>query len=173
MEFRNVSTIYILQFCFGVNILTVAMVVIWTINRHGKQWKRIHHSAKILFCILAAFGAFLALFDIIMLLRTKVLNGQPVPFHEWLYTCSQFSVWVAILMLSRCGTCLDVLCNGVLCFWWIIKLLLLIPRLQLVFSSHEVIRWTREICGAVADIMFGILINIIRMKGTSYGNRYD
>ncbi|KAI3455227.1 hypothetical protein Pfo_011890 [Paulownia fortunei] len=155
---------------FGVNLVTVVMVVVLgIINRRRKQWRRIHLSAKILFSILAAFGACMAFFDIIMLLTTR-LNGQSILFHEWLYTCSQFSVWVVILILSRGETWLDVLCNGILCFWWIIKLLLLIPRLQIVFSSPQVVKWIKEICGAITDIMFGILINIIRIKVASYGN---
>ncbi|EYU21738.1 hypothetical protein MIMGU_mgv1a0212501mg, partial [Erythranthe guttata] len=114
-----------------------------------------------------SFGACIAFFDIITLLRTR-LNSRDVPFHEWLYTCSQFSVWVTILVLSRCETGLDVLYSGILCSWWILKVLFLIPRLQIVFSSHEVIRWIMEICGVMTEIMFGILINVTRIKVASY-----
>ncbi|KAK4395413.1 ABC transporter C family member 13 [Sesamum angolense] len=82
----------------------------------------------------------------------------------------QFDIQVAILIVSRCGTWSDVLCSGILCFWWIIKTLLLIPRLEIVFSSPQVVRWIKEICGAITDIIFGILINIMRMKVASYRN---
>ncbi|XP_011073322.1 ABC transporter C family member 13 [Sesamum indicum] len=155
---------------FGVNILTLVMVVVLAIiNRRQKQWKRVYLSANIFISILAGFGACIASFDIIMLLRRR-LHVQSILFHEWLYTCSQFPVWVAILIVSRCGTWSDVLCSGFLCFWWTIKFLLMIPRLEIVFSSPQVVRWIKEICGTITDIIFGILINIIRMKVASYRN---
>ncbi|KAL0342186.1 UNVERIFIED_CONTAM: ABC transporter C family member 13 [Sesamum calycinum] len=34
----------------------------------------------------------------------------------------------------------------------------------------QVVRWIKEICGAITDIIFGILINIMRMKVASYRN---
>ncbi|KAG8379711.1 hypothetical protein BUALT_Bualt07G0117400 [Buddleja alternifolia] len=155
---------------FGVNIVTVIMVaVLLIISRRRRQWSRVNLSIRISFSILAALGACTALFGIIMLTRT-ILNARSVPYHEWLYACSHLSVWVVILIVSGCENRMDVLCNGVLCSWWFIKILVLIPRLQNVFSSLQVIIWIKEICGAIADIMFGILINIIRIKGASYGN---
>ncbi|KAK6147863.1 hypothetical protein DH2020_018775 [Rehmannia glutinosa] len=155
---------------FGVNLLTLVMIVVLGIvNGRRKQWTRIHLSANILLSVLAALGACLAFFDIIMLLKTK-FNAESILFHECLYACSQFSVWVAILIVSRGETWLDVLGNGILCYWWIMKLLCLIPQLQIVFSSPQVVRWIKEICVAITDIVFGISINIIRMKVASSEN---
>ncbi|KAL8456965.1 hypothetical protein ACS0TY_034986 [Phlomoides rotata] len=154
---------------FGVNIVTVVMVIVlWIINSRRKQWMTVYLSPKIIFTIVAALEACLAFFDLIMLLRAR-LNAQSIQFHQWLYICSQFSVWVVVMIMSRCGTWLNVLCNGTLCFWWIIKLLFLVPRLQIVFSSPQVILWIKEIFGAIIDIMFTILTNIVRVKAASYG----
>ncbi|KAL0415431.1 UNVERIFIED_CONTAM: ABC transporter C family member 13, partial [Sesamum latifolium] len=126
---------------FGANILTLVMVVVLgIINRRRKQWRRNPESSAFFLCS-----------------QSDILN-------------SQFDIQVAILIVSSLGTWLDVLCSGILCFWWIIKLLLLIPRLEIVFSSPQVVRWIKEICGAITDIIFGILINIIRMKVASYRN---
>ncbi|GFP93553.1 hypothetical protein PHJA_001499700 [Phtheirospermum japonicum] len=114
----------------------VAVLVIT--NRRRKQWGTTHISAKIFLSILATFGVCVSLLGIIMHLRTR-FDAKTILFHEWMYASSQFSVWMAILIVSRGETWLDVLCNGILCFWWIVKLLFLIPRLQIVFSSPQVI----------------------------------
>ncbi|KAK4488885.1 hypothetical protein RD792_004675 [Penstemon davidsonii] len=127
------------------------------------------YAANILLYIVAGFGAFMALFNLVVLIRTG-LNAKSTPYHEWLLQCSQFSLWLTILLMSRFESWLDVLCNGILCSWWIIKLVFLIPRFQIAFSSSEVASWIKEICQVISDISFGILINIIRIKWTSYGN---
>lgn len=54
-----------------------------------------HRSSKTLCSIVAAFGACMAFFDILMLL----INAQSILFHEWLYAFSQFSVWVSLNLL--------------------------------------------------------------------------
>ncbi|KAL8042899.1 hypothetical protein ABFX02_09G082600 [Erythranthe guttata] len=152
---------------FGFNVFTVVVVsVLWIINRRRKQWRRTHLRAKILFSIMAALGACVAFFDVITLLRTR-LNARSIPSHVWLYTCSQFSVWVIILIASRCKTGFDVLCSGIFCSWWIVKVLFLIPRMQIAFSSPQFVRWIKEICRVITEIMFGILINVTRIKVAS------
>ncbi|KAL3835470.1 hypothetical protein ACJIZ3_010206 [Penstemon smallii] len=171
--FDNLYPFYLSFLGFGVNILTVMMVaVLGLIHRCQKERRRrrrVHCSANILLYIVAGFGAFMALFNLVVLIRIR-LNAKSTPYHEWLLQCSQFSLWLTILLVSRFETMLDVFCNGILCSWWIIKLVFLIPRLQIAFSSSEVVSWIKEICQAISDISFGILINIIRIKWTSYGN---
>lgn len=124
-----------------------------------------HLSTRVLVYILAAFGACVTTFDMVVLGKTST---QSTPYHEWLFRCSRFPVSVIILLVSRCGSWLDVLSNGMLCFWWIAKLALLIPQLQIVLSSPGVLKWTMEICGVLIDTVFGILINIIRVKAATY-----
>ncbi|XP_073023076.1 ABC transporter C family member 13 [Primulina eburnea] len=151
---------------FGANLATAVMVAgLGIFNKQHKDRRRIHLSARILVYILAAFGACVTTFDMAVLVKTST---QSTPYHEWLFRCSRFSVWVIILLVSRCGSWLDVLSNGMLCFWWIAKLALLIPQLQIVLSSPGVLKWTMEICGALIDIFFGILINIIRVRAANY-----
>lgn len=41
-----------------------------------------------------------------------------------------------------------------------------------LFLSLQVLKWIKEICGVITNIVFGILINLIRMKVASYRNRY-
>lgn len=155
---------------FGVNMLTVVMVlVLWIINGRPKQWRRVHLSANNTISVLAALGLCLAFFDVVMLLMAR-WSDQTILYHELLYTCSELLVWMAVMIVSRCETWLDILCNGILCVWWIVKFLILMPRLQIVFTSPQVIRWIREASGAVLDITFATFINIIRVRIASYGN---
>ncbi|KAL2533987.1 multidrug resistance-associated protein 11 [Abeliophyllum distichum] len=154
----------------GVNIVTIVMVAVLGITtRHQKEHRRIHLSVKILFYLLPALGLCLAFFDMAVLIRRR-LNAYPIAYHEWLFSCSQFSFWATVILVSRSENRLVVLCNRILCFWWIVKLFLLIPRLQIVFSSPGVLKWLKEICVAIADVLFGILINIIRIKWASHGS---
>ncbi|XP_047963792.1 ABC transporter C family member 13 [Salvia hispanica] len=155
---------------FGANMLTVVMIlVLWIINRRGRQLRRVHLSAYNAFPVLAALGLCFELFDVVMLFWAS-MSAQTIFYHEWLYACSEFLVWMTVMVVSRCDTRMDFLCHGVLCVWWIIKLLLLLPRLLIVFTSPQVIRWFREIFGAILNITFATLINIIRVRIVSYRN---
>ncbi|XP_059642397.1 ABC transporter C family member 13 isoform X2 [Cornus florida] len=124
--------------------------------------RRMYFTEKIL-NLLAAFGACVAFFDMVLLLKRK-LNGHTIFYHEWFFRCSQFSIWATILFMSKCNKWFAIFCNRILCFWWIIKPLLGIPHLQTTFSSFEVLICLKEICVILVDIMFGISINIIRIK---------
>ncbi|GER44073.1 ABC transporter C family member [Striga asiatica] len=160
---------------FGVNLLTVVIVILLAAtDRNRKQWRRIHRSVKTSLSILTAFGVCGAFFGLSILL----MSAKPVRYHEWLYAGSQLSVWVVVLIVCRGESWLHVLCSQILCFWWIVKLLLLILRLKVLLSSTqvicltEVVTWIEEICLAVIDIVFGVLINIIRMKAAFSGHSW-
>lgn len=122
---------------------------------------QIHLYEKVFLLVLPIIGAFIACFDLIMLL-SNTRKGRTVLYHEWLVRCSQLLVWVrllvilraelkfsgfnsfgvlqtSILLVSRFGCWLFVLSNRVLCFWWIMKPVLAIPALHAVFSSLEVL----------------------------------
>ncbi|XP_022853952.1 ABC transporter C family member 13 isoform X4 [Olea europaea var. sylvestris] len=154
----------------GVNIVTVVIVAVLGITtRHQKERRRIPLSAKILFYLLPTIGLCFAFLDMAVLIRRR-LNAYPIAYHEWLFSFSQFSFWAIVILVATSETRLVVLCNRVLCFWWIAKLFLLIPRLQIVFSSPGVLRWLKESCVAITDMLFGILINIIRIKWAAHGS---
>ncbi|PWA36498.1 ABC transporter C family member 13 [Artemisia annua] len=129
----------------------------------------IHLYEKVLLLVLPIIGAFVACFDLIMLL-TNTRNGRTVLYHEWLVRCSQLLVWATILLVSRFSCWLFVLSNRVLCFWWIMKPVLAIPTLHAVFSSLEVISCINESLIVLVDVLFGVLINIIRIKQASRRN---
>ncbi|XP_051148072.1 ABC transporter C family member 13 isoform X1 [Andrographis paniculata] len=151
-------------------MVTLAMIfVLGIISRHRKHLRRIPPPAKIVISIVAAFGACLAFFEVIMLLRTSLNAQSSSLFHEWLYVCSQFTVWVVVLIMSWCKGWVDVLCNDILCFWWIVYIFFWIPR-ALVSSEAQPIRRMEDILGATTVFIFGISMNVIRMKFASNVN---
>ncbi|RAL41406.1 hypothetical protein DM860_010200 [Cuscuta australis] len=112
--------------------------------------------------IVPIFGAGIALADVIML-ASKNMNGYAVSYHEWLLTCSRLLVWVNVLAISKCLYYRVVFCKPILCFWWILKPFLSILQLQRYFSSNEVFACAK-VFAFVLDVIFAILINIVRLK---------
>ncbi|MFS7950853.1 putative ABC-type xenobiotic transporter [Helianthus anomalus] len=104
------------------------------------------------------------------MLLSNTRRGHPALYHEWLLRCSQLFVWATILLVSRFDCWLFVLSNWVLCYWWIAKLFLGIPILQKTFSSVKVFSCVNESLIVLVDVLFCILINVIRMKQTSRRN---
>ncbi|XP_071734179.1 LOW QUALITY PROTEIN: ABC transporter C family member 13-like [Rutidosis leptorrhynchoides] len=111
-------------------------------------------------------GACIACFDIIILLR-NTKRGHSALYHEWLLRGSQFLVWATMLLFSKFDCWLLVLSNRVLCFWWIMKPFLAIPILQATFSSLKVFSCINESIIVLVDVIFGTLVNVIRMKQAS------
>ncbi|XP_023761858.1 ABC transporter C family member 13 [Lactuca sativa] len=155
---------------FGTSMITLLIIIIVAITERTTRGRRkIYFYEKIFLLILPVSGAFMACFDIILLL-SNTRSDHPALYHEWLLRCSQLLVWATILVVSRFDCWLFVLSNWILCFWWIMKLFLGIPILQAAFSSMEVFRCINESLIISVDILFGILVNIIRMKQASRRN---
>ncbi|KAL3511976.1 hypothetical protein ACH5RR_024693 [Cinchona calisaya] len=169
---KHVSECFIVTVLgFGANMVTLALVAAVGINkRRAKGNIRINLPMKVFLYIVPVLGACTVLFNMVLLLK-KLLDGYPVAFHEWIFSCSQFAVWVTILLFSTCDYWFVVFCNQILCLWWIAKPFLLIPHLQTAFYSQEVFRYLRESLLALLDVMFGILINIMRIKWASNKGR--
>ncbi|KAE7997228.1 hypothetical protein FH972_001878 [Carpinus fangiana] len=152
---------------FGVNSVTVVMisVIILTQRRARQRW-RINAQEKFFLHYFPAFGACLSFLDMVLLLK-KALHGDFIVHHEWFFRCSQFAVWTTIILFSSLANYQYMFCNSVLCFWWIVKPLLGILYLLATFSSLEILRCLKESCAVFLDMVFGISINIIRIKLTS------
>ncbi|CAL5440224.1 unnamed protein product [Camellia sinensis] len=80
-------------------------------------------------------SSFVAFFDKALGLK-EARNGYNSPYHDWLFRGSQCLMWVTILLISNCNNWFAILCNQILCFWWVMKPLLGIPFLQTAFSSQ-------------------------------------
>ncbi|KAA8540550.1 hypothetical protein F0562_024531 [Nyssa sinensis] len=156
---------------FGANLVTVLMIAVLAITKRTARGSvRIYLSEKVLLRLLPALGACMAFFDIVLLLK-KLLNGYTIVYHEWLLRCSQFSIWATILLISKLDCWFVILCNRALCFWWITKPFLGIPFMLTSFSSFEALRCLKEGCVVLVDVMFGISVNIIRIKRASSRSR--
>ncbi|XP_060205268.1 ABC transporter C family member 13 isoform X1 [Lycium barbarum] len=147
---------------FGANILTVVLVAaIGASKRSARDGKRVPLLLKVSLHLIPALGASMALYDMIVLIK-KMLDSNHVQYHEWLFRFSQFSVWATILLVLKCGYCYIVCCNPILCVWWMLKFLLLVPHLQRDFTSLQVLLCLKESFTALMDMCFGVSINIIR-----------
>ncbi|KAI7986989.1 ABC transporter C family member 13 [Camellia lanceoleosa] len=156
---------------FGINIMTLVMITVLGITkRTAGGTGRIYFLEKVFLRAIPALGAFVAFFDMALGLK-EALNGYNSPYHDWLFRGSQCLIWVTILLISNCNNWFATLCNRILCFWWVMKPLLGIPFLQTAFSSQEALRCLKESCVLSVDILFGICINIIRIKRTSPTSR--
>ncbi|KAJ6326174.1 hypothetical protein OIU78_013303 [Salix suchowensis] len=121
---------------------------------------------KIVFRFLPFLGASVSFIDVVLLLK-KELHGDFIEYHEWLFRSSQLIIWTVIIISSKCSRLHNIFCNRFLCFWWIMKSLLGILHLHRTFDSMEVMKCLKDSCVVLLDVMFGMSINIIRIKQAS------
>ncbi|ONI16443.1 hypothetical protein PRUPE_3G098500 [Prunus persica] len=153
---------------FGANAVTIVMIAVLGINqRTGKRSLRMNFLEKFFFLFLPAIGACISFLDIALLLK-KAHHGFFIAHHEWFFRCSQFASWTLIILFSKCFNGCYIFCNRILCFWWIVKLLLGTLHLLTAYPPFQVLLCVKEICTVSLDIIFGVSINIIRIKQASY-----
>lgn len=149
---------------FGANVVTIIMIVVLGITRRNARGiRRKYLSEKVLLHFLPAIGVCMSFYDMVFLLR-RALQGQGSAYHEWFSRCSQLSVWVVVLFFSKCDRWFLIFFDWVICLWWIVKPLLEIPHLQKTFSSAEALICLKESCIVLLDIVFGISLNVLRLK---------
>ncbi|XP_015069978.1 ABC transporter C family member 13 isoform X4 [Solanum pennellii] len=147
---------------FGANILTIVLVAaIGAGKRSSKDGNRISVLANVFLHLIPALGASMALCDMVVLIK-KMLDSSHVQYHEWLFRFSQLSVWATILLVLKSGYCYVVCCNPIMCVWWMLKFLLLVPHLQRDFTSLQALLCLKQGFTALVDISFGVLIIITR-----------
>ncbi|KAK4790303.1 hypothetical protein SAY86_017607 [Trapa natans] len=160
--------IFFLKYCtifgFGGNVVTILlMTVLGVAKKNPKGNSRMIYSEKVFLQYPPILGAFISLWDVIILLK-GVNHGEPLIYHLWFFRCSRFAVWVIIILLSRSSRCLFMFYDRVMCFWWILKPILVIPLLLKNFTSSGILVCVRESSILLIDVLFGITINIIRIK---------
>ncbi|XP_052182316.1 ABC transporter C family member 13 isoform X3 [Diospyros lotus] len=156
---------------FGSSMLTLIIIIgLGITNRTAKGIAQIYLLEKVSLRLLPAIGASMAFYELAMLLREELYDYGTL-YHEWLFRGSQFLMWASILLISNCDNWFLILCNWILCFWWVMKPLLGVPDLKTAFSSQEVVKCLKESCFILVDVMFGICINVIRIKRTSPRSR--
>ncbi|XP_015570863.2 ABC transporter C family member 13 isoform X5 [Ricinus communis] len=155
---------------FGANVVTIIMIsVIAITHRNARRIQGMYLPEKITSQFLPALGACLSFVDMILLFK-KELYGGFVVYHEWLFRSSQLIVWTAIILSSNLVCFKDIFCHRLLCFWWIMKLVLEIIHLHKTFASMEVLECLKESSVILLDVLFSISINIIRIRAASPKN---
>ncbi|XP_038713738.1 ABC transporter C family member 13 isoform X2 [Tripterygium wilfordii] len=154
---------------FGVNLVSIVIISLLAIaKRNARKNLRVNLAEKVLLHLLPVLGACLSIVDLVLLLKTE-RNGSVVvyDYDQGLFNCSQLIVWISIMLSSKCACSYYIFCNWILSLWWIIKLLLGSVRLLATFSSLEVLNLLKEISIVLLDVVFGIYINVIRVKYAS------
>ncbi|BAT91542.1 hypothetical protein VIGAN_07014500 [Vigna angularis var. angularis] len=158
---------------FGVNIVTVVMVVVLGFSQKidRRSDGQMTFPEKIVLDFIPAVGACLSIVDIFFLWK-KEHSSHIVGYHKWFYSCSELMVWINIIFFTKRGGSHHIVFNRVLCFWWIPKAILAVLYLMTNISSFKVSICITESLVVLMNISFGIAINVIRIKRPSYKNSF-
>ncbi|XP_073104173.1 ABC transporter C family member 13 isoform X5 [Elaeis guineensis] len=158
---------------FGANMITVAAVLVLGVHQRNARTTRnigIGLLEKVFLYILPAFGSCLSFYEMFLLMKSS-LEGHNIEYHDWLFRCSQFVSWMAILLVSQFRYWFHVFCNPILCCWWILKPVLEIPLLLTKFSSLEVMTCLKESSSIFAEFMFGLFVIVVKAMHASKEER--
>uniref|UniRef100_A0A2P2M4K3 ABC-type xenobiotic transporter n=3 Tax=Rhizophora mucronata TaxID=61149 RepID=A0A2P2M4K3_RHIMU len=154
-------------FGFVANVVTIVMILVLAIvQRKAHRFHRINAIEKVALYLLPFLGACLSFVDM-GLLFMKELHGDSVAYHVWLLRSSRLVLWTVIIISSNCSFFHAMLCERLLCLWWVVKSLLAIVHLYKIFVTMETWKCLQESSVVLLDIMFGISINLFRIKWTS------
>ncbi|KAL6606766.1 hypothetical protein ACP70R_042419 [Stipagrostis hirtigluma subsp. patula] len=116
------------------------------------------------------FAACLSLLELAMLVKKK-LEGEDVYNYELLFICSQFVAWMSVSLASVKGIWFEILCNPIMCFCWILKVLLGIPHLLHKLTLLKAMVSFMEMVSFSTAITFGLFIIVAAVVGQSRSNR--
>ncbi|XP_042377107.1 ABC transporter C family member 13-like isoform X1 [Zingiber officinale] len=149
---------------FGSNMVIILAVLILAgaqRNRERYNDMRVDHKKLLVLQIVSCCGAFLALIELSLLMKNTI-EGNLTGSHYWFYQISLLFYWIVILLVSRLEHWFYVLCNNILCFCWIIKPLMQIPHFLRSLLSRKVIICISEGSLFSAELMFGLIVIVIR-----------
>ncbi|KAJ1258328.1 hypothetical protein BS78_10G066900 [Paspalum vaginatum] len=112
------------------------------------------------------FAACLSLVGLTMLAKKK-LEGKDVENYKLFFTCSEFIAWMAVSLVCISGTWFEILYNPILCFCWILKILLDIPHLQYKLTLLKPMASFLDIilfCTATTFGLFVIVAAVVRQS---------
>ncbi|KAG6511042.1 hypothetical protein ZIOFF_029091 [Zingiber officinale] len=149
---------------FGSNmVIILAVLILAGAQRNCERYNdmRVDHKKLLVLQIVSCCGAFLALIELSLLMKNTI-EGNLTGSHYWFYQISLLFYWIVILLVSRLEHWFYVLCNNILCFCWIIKPLVQIPHFLRSLLSRKVIICISEGSLFSAELMFGLIIIVIR-----------
>ncbi|KAG8093779.1 hypothetical protein GUJ93_ZPchr0012g20447 [Zizania palustris] len=156
----------------GNLIAAAAAVVVFITTRNARRTDNVRRAllAKLFVFGLPGFAACLSFIEIIMLIKNKI-EGKDVAHYESFFRCSQFLAWMVVGLVSVYG-CWFALYNPIICFCWILKILLEIPHLQYKLTLLKSVAYFKEVVSFSMAIVFGLFVIVPTVVGRSCNRRF-
>ncbi|OQU75975.1 hypothetical protein SORBI_3010G066200 [Sorghum bicolor] len=117
------------------------------------------------------FSACLSLVGLTVLAKKK-FEGKYVENYELFFTCSQFIAWMSVSLVCVSGAWFEILYNPIMCFCWILKIILEIPHLQYKLTLLKAMTSFMEIISFCTATTFGLFVILAAVVGQS-GNKRE
>ncbi|PUZ61890.1 hypothetical protein GQ55_4G314200 [Panicum hallii var. hallii] len=104
------------------------------------------------------------------MLVKKKFEGKDVEDYELFFTCSQFIAWISVTIVCVSGAWFEIIYNPIMCFCWILKILLEIPHLQYKLTVLKAMASFMEIISFCTATTFGLFVIVAAVVSQS-GNR--
>ncbi|KAF8732976.1 hypothetical protein HU200_015328 [Digitaria exilis] len=105
------------------------------------------------------------------MLVKKRYDGEDVEDYELFFMCSQFIAWISVSIVCVSGAWFEILYNPIMCFCWILKILLEIPHLQYKLTVQKATSSFMEIISFCTAITFGLFVIVAAVIMGQSGNR--
>ncbi|CAN6208441.1 unnamed protein product [Urochloa humidicola] len=116
------------------------------------------------------FAVCLSLVGLTMLVKKK-FEGKDVEDYELFFMCSQFLAWMSVSIVCVTGAWFEILYNPIMCFCWILKILLEIPHLQYKLAVPKAMESFMEIISFCSATTFGLFLVVAAVVGRSANRR--
>ncbi|XP_052159889.1 ABC transporter C family member 13 isoform X2 [Oryza glaberrima] len=143
----------------GGNVVAAgAAVVLFISRRNARRTENVRMGflEKLFVFGVPGFAACLSFLEIVMLIKNKI-EGKDVANYESFFRSSQFLVWMVVGLVSVHGPWF-VFYNPIMCFCWILKILLEMPHLQYKLTVLKVVLYFKEIISFSMAIVFGLFV---------------
>ncbi|PAN25430.1 hypothetical protein PAHAL_4G300900 [Panicum hallii] len=155
----------------GNAIAAVAVVCLFIAKRNTPRAQNVRRglSEKLFVFGVPGFAACLSLVGLTMLVKKK-FEGKDVEDYELFFTCSQFIAWISVTIVCVSGAWFEIIYNPIMCFCWILKILLEIPHLQYKLTVLKAMASFMEIISFCTATTFGLFVIVAAVVSQS-GNR--
>uniref|UniRef100_A0A0A9HW38 ABC transmembrane type-1 domain-containing protein n=1 Tax=Arundo donax TaxID=35708 RepID=A0A0A9HW38_ARUDO len=156
----------------GNVIVAAAAVALFLFKRNAPRTQNARRGLpeKLFVFGVPGFAACLSLLGLTMLIKKK-FDGNGVENYELFFKCSQFITWMSVILVCANGPWFEILCNPIMCFCWILKILLEIPHLQYKLTLPKEMTSFMEIVSFSAASTFGLFVIVAAVLGRSRNKR--
>ncbi|CAL5046453.1 unnamed protein product [Urochloa decumbens] len=152
----------------GNAIAAVAVVCLFFAKRNAQRARNIRRglSEKLFVFGVPGFAVCLSLVGLTMLVKKK-FEGKDIEDYELFFMCSQFIAWMSVTIVCVTGAWFEILYNPIMCFCWILKILLEIPHLQYKLTVPKEMASFMEIISFCSATTFGFFVVVAAVVGQS------